>query len=763
MATEIVQPQPQASQSSDVVKGRLAALGITLGVSRSEAIDARKELGIESEWAEDEEFYESIDDANRHEYKGVASSWREKPAGQAGLVQGAITTGSTIFLNITRPFTDAATARVSDMLLPADGQTGWDIDATPLQDELDIAKGEMDESMKGDILEAMGGDMEKAQGEVDRITSETVNKLDEARAKAKKAKKRIKDWHIESQYNAEVRRVIDKSGQVGSAVLKGPFNKRVKKSKYVTDEEGVGQLKVIWEIIPISKCLNHWNFFPDPACGNDLHNGGFTWERDDITEKVLRGLKGTGAYINDQIDVVLSEDACEVNNKSPMDRDGGYGSSNTDNLTKRKKKGLYQIWYYYGRLKTEDMKAAGLPGADKLEDHDAIDVEVVMVNNHIIRAIKATSEAGDFPYSMMVWQKREGTPWGIGIARQLRPAQRIVNAATRAMMDNAGRASGPQLLIQQGVVEPLNDKWEILPWKIWLADEKSDSQTLDKAFRFVHIDMLQEQLQNIIMLGLKMAEDVTGLPMILQGQMGQTAPNTLGGLRLLQNNASSVLRRIARLFDDLITTPNIKMTYRWLLKFGKHDDEKGDLAIHAKGSSALVERDIQNAEIEKMGVLAQNPIYGIDPKKWAEEYLKSRKLDPEDFQFDDDKWKQIVKQMSQGRGDPRQAIAQMKTELDEKLATVKLAYETNRDEQDRELEVFKTLAMAELEKMKQEGVDKNVIEKIKGILADTSLKLSSSERMFAKRFADVSSVKSFTNRDAAEPPIRAENNEAATQ
>jgi hypothetical protein len=79
-----------------------------------------------------------------------------------------------------------------------------------------------------------------------------------------------------------------------------------------------------------------------------------------------------------------------------------------------------------------------------------------------------------------------------------------------------------------------------------------------------------------------MAEDVTGLPQIMQGQQGQ-APETVGGMQILQNNAGTVLRRIAKTYDDRITEPHVRRYYEWLMTYGD-DAEKGDFQIDARGS-----------------------------------------------------------------------------------------------------------------------------------------------------------------------------------
>ncbi|WP_432490705.1 hypothetical protein, partial [Flavonifractor plautii] len=76
------------------------------------------------------------------------------------------------------------------------------------------------------------------------------------------------------------------------------------------------------------------------------------------------------------------------------------------------------------------------------------------------------------------------------------------------------------------------------------TDELGNGQ-VSAGITAINIPSLQQELLAIIQYALKMAEDVTGIPLILQGQQG-TAPETVGGMQLLHNNATTVLRRLAR-------------------------------------------------------------------------------------------------------------------------------------------------------------------------------------------------------------------------
>ena len=138
----------------------------------------------------------------------------------------------------------------------------------------------------------------------------------------------------------------------------------------------------------------------------------------------------------------------------------------------------------------------------------------------------------------------------------------------------------------------------------------------------------------IINLGERFAEETTSIPLIAQGQSGATTPDTFGAAQLQNNNANQLLRSIGYAFDDYITEPVIRQYYEWLLLDPEvPSEEKGEFQIDAHGSIALVERAIQDQSIAQMGNMAANPIYGIDPKKWAKLFLKSKRLNPDEVQY----------------------------------------------------------------------------------------------------------------------------------
>ncbi|MES3041810.1 MAG: hypothetical protein V4730_11765 [Pseudomonadota bacterium] len=724
---ELMDQQPAVDEAAEDQRMIiLNALGLTLARSRQDAISGKSASGIETEWTGDEDHYQGYDDANRNEFVGTTS----KPEGGGEVKKDDAEAGSTVFPNITQPYVDAVAARVGDMLLPTDDRN-YALKHTPIPEML---PGVFDEQPVAPAVPAppaqpgMPADQPPAppvKTEIQQAIEAFAKLKSEAARKAQKAEDHIDDWLQEAQYHSEMRKAIDDAAKLGSGVIKGPVPVKRKASVWTKDETtGTSALVLKEEIKPATFRVDPWNLFPDPACGESIHNGAFIWERDHLTGKKLEDLKGLPGYISSQIDLCVKE---------------GPGKSKEADarvLTQSQStKDQYEIWYYHGDVKAEELIAAGCDCGDKPKN--SYPALMTMVNDHVIRASLNPLDSGEFPYDVIPWKRRPGMPWGMGLARQMRTPQRMVVGATRALMNNAGMAGGPLLTVRRGVV-PENGIWEVKPLKFFIEEDDSAGTAASSPVTATIIPMMIAELTSIIQLGMKMAEDVTGMPMLMQGQQGK-APDTVGGMTILNNNANAVLRRIARLFDSCITEPHIRRYYAWLMEYSEDDDEKGDFQIIARGSTALVERDIQNQEMVNILQLCANPIYKKNPAKAMDEYLKSRRFDPAAFDYTEEELKKIAEQKPPE--DPRITAAKItaeaavkREELESQQATDHAAANARLEMQRQQFEAAeadkdRALAQMELEidqKLQVERLtsdERRDLERQKVLLASVALKL----------------------------------------
>ena len=675
-STGEIDSQPESEQAKSGRMEQIEKFAAIVKGKRKDAIEARRQSGIEKIWAEDEEHYEGVDEYSRNESTITKSRTMDGPLTEKKRVSVG---RSTAFANITRPYCDAAAARVADMLLPTDDRN-WALRHTPDPQLID-AKENLSPVIGQDGRPAMRaqspdeavGSVPQAPGVMSRIAGAvggmfkppqsqpqqpqpmqpvTVadmaqQTIDKASQSAERAQTKIDDWLVECSYHAEVRKVIECSARIGVGILKGPHPSK-KKSRAASKTPEGWKLSMEIKVSPASVFVMPWNFYPDGNCGEDIQRGAYCLERDDITARGLRELKG-GGYLDDMIDLCLTEGPTRA-------VDGGNRAANKDRLLDTD---LFEIWYFHGQVSKKEMDAAGCKCSAEMAP-----CIVTMVNDHIIKITMSPLDSGEFPYDVMVWQQKIGSWVGVGVSRQIRTCQKGLNGGVRALQDNSAISSGPQIVVDTSLIEPADGKWHITPNKLWrkiLGAE--DMPDVSKAFTVFNIETRQVEILNIINYWTKAAEDVTGLPMLLQGQQG-SAPETLGATHIVNNNSSAVLRRIARTFDDKVTEPHIGRYYEWLLLHGP-EDAKGEFQIDARGSSALVERDLQNQAMMQMLGLSINPAYGLDPEKTMQEVLKSMRLDRKSFEIDEEK----KKALSSNQQPPLPlAIAQLNAESSQKIA-----------------------------------------------------------------------------------------------
>ncbi len=685
----------------ELVEERLQVFSAVISAKLKDYISGRDAQGIESEWLADEEAYEGIDDANRDTEARI----REKPlADGIGVRTPRISsTRSNAYLNVLRPYVDAVSARVGDMLL---GDWPWSMKPTPMP--------EMSKSVDDQKMITLPDGQVGKKGDIAKMI------LEEAARKSEKAETQVKDWHVESQWTLEARLVIDDVCRLGTGILKGPFPTK-KQSKTWNTQDGVTSLIVEEKIVPKSKRINPRNFYPDPACGDNIHNGNGTFERDTITAKQLKDLKGVPGYFKGQIDKAIAEGPKLATQEAKKD-----AKSVSD-------KDQYEIWYFYGSVNSKDLSDLGC----ECDESDSAFALVTLVNDRVIKATLNPLDTGEFPYDLMVYQRRSGMPWGSGVTYQGRVPQRMINAAVRNLMDNAGLGSGPQIVIKDGKLFPADGVNEITPRKLWKVAEDAEGPVSDY-FHAEVIPIIEAELMAIIQFAQKMLEDITGLPMLLQGQMG-SAPDTVGGMTMLNNNASAVLRRIARLFDALVTEPHIRRYYDWLMQHGEDEDAKGDFQIQAIGSTTLVERDIQKQELAAMGNIAINPAFGLDPKKYIAEYLKSRGFDPERFQYTEEEIRNLQEQAKANPPpqDPRVEVANIKVRAEAekeqyraKMNEQKVVFAAREAERDRQLDLYIAKIKQNMETLKLSGANKIAFDKMKAMLASEAMKIRNKTRLY---------------------------------
>jgi hypothetical protein len=399
----------------------------------------------------------------------------------------------------------------------------------------------------------------------------------------------------------------------------------------------------------------------------------------------------------------------------------------------------YEMWTYWGEVDHDDLEAAGVNVGDK-DELRTMSACVVMINSTIVKAYINPLDGGDIPYDFFVWEKVSDSVWGYGIPYLMRAQQKVLNAAWRQMMDNAGVSSGPQIIVKAGAIQPADKQWQLSARKIWWATDDVDD--VRKAFTAVEFNSYQGELANIIKMAMELADQETGVPMITQGEKG-AAPDTVGGMQLLMNSANVVLRRIVKQFDDMVTKPHIRRYYDYNMLYNENEEIKGDFTIDARGSSALLVRDIQNQAFLNLLAAGANPIYGmyLDTQKLFEKALQAQHIDPAEVFKSEEEIEKIKEQQQQPQAqqaDPRIEAAKIRAESDKarveaqnqgdmaELQTREKLAQLNYQQRMEELAMQR-----EIEMLKMANVQNLTLEQIKAKLADTAMRERGKKEIYA--------------------------------
>ena len=703
---------------------KLQSFGSSLSGQRDEWIRSRSSYGVDKRWIEDEDQYNGKDNVN----KAASQMMTSVEQGYPVTTQGAKPHRSTVFIGMTRQKTNAAEARLADILLPTDDRN-WGIQPTPNPELMGMSK-DNQAAMDQQGQPVMGED-----GQPARVRDVVKAVLEMANKKAKAMETEIEDQLVECGYNGELRKVIHDSAVLGTGVIKGPIvtNRTRKAWQPVTDQEGetVHQVEIVQEIGPASFRVDPRNVWPDPGCGENVHNGKGIYEREQVTAKQIRDLAKQPGFLKPQLRKVLEEGPKQSATLREM----------TDEDQRDMARLTYEMWTYWGEVDHDDLESAGVERGTK-DELRSTSACVVMINNTVVKAFLNPLDGGDLPYDFFIWEKVAGSCWGYGIPYLMRSQQKVLNAAWRQMMDNAGVSSGPQIVIKPGAIQPADKQWQLSARKIWYATDDIDD--VRKAFSTFEFNSHQAELAGIIKMATELADAETGVPTIMQGEKG-AAPDTVGGMQMLMNSANVVLRRLVKQFDDMATKPHIRRYYDYNMMYNEDEEIKGDFTIDARGSSALVVRDIQNQSFLNLLAAGANPIYGmyLDTQKLFEKALQAQHIDPAEVFKPEEEIEQIKEAQKQAASqgpppDPAMAVAQLRAEAEMQQVQARsesdlqeLQVRQNIAAQEADMQIMQLQMTREIEMLKLSNTQNISLEKIKAQLADTAMKERSRKELFA--------------------------------
>ncbi|OBX09596.1 hypothetical protein QV08_01270 [Gallibacterium salpingitidis] len=578
---------------------------------------------------------------------------------------GTKANGSQVFVGYTRSKTDAWTAQMTDMLFPSDDKN-YGIQPTPIPEIATLAK---QQAETPDVIMAR-------------------QLMQQAKESAEAMEKLIDDQLLECDYAAEARLCLHYAAVLGTGILRAPIVELKEKRYYQQTPNGEWQAQTESYIAPTAKAILPWDFVPDMSAPT-LKDCLFVFERNAVTKRELQNLAKHPYYLKDNVLQLLESEASETHNSS--------SDLSSYNDTLRELSGLekvvndkrYELWTYHGNIPVSLIEQANQQLADSYkieltEEQQQLEeingVVVMSGNGKIISVNVSPLDLDDFPYSVYVCEPDAACLFGFGIPYLCRDAQEILNTAWRGMIDNGVLTIGDQVVVNKSVLEPADKDWNIKPNKVWTTTGGAGVAAqveAQRAFGVFSFQSRQAEFANIIQMSKAFMDEESGLPMIAQGEQGQVTP-TLGGMSMLMNAANAVRRRQVKEWDDSVTKPLIRRFYEYNMQFSDDPKVKGDMQIIARGTSALLVKETQTAQIiDLLDRFGQHPelSQAFDWYDGLRTLMQSMSMGAKNMLIPREEYEQKLQQMQQAQAQQPQDPAIMKAQMEMQLAQQKQQHE----------------------------------------------------------------------------------------
>ncbi|MBF0316797.1 MAG: hypothetical protein HQL04_01360 [Nitrospirae bacterium] len=241
-----------------------------------------------------------------------------------------------------------------------------------------------------------------------------------------------------------------------------------------------------------------------------------------------------------------------------------------------------------------------------VDDSGVYPVCVWVVGDHVLKVMGNPDPMGLKPYSKVSFEEVPGQFWGIGLAEVLEGVQSACNAVGRAIVNNTGLASGPQ--VERNVERVLpGESREMWPWKVW---DVTDSQmTATPAIRFYQPPMVVDKLIQVYEFFMRRAEEHSGIPSYVNSNNSDTGVNTnASALSMSMTQAARGIKGVVKNIDSRIITPCVERQYHFNLRYGDDSAMVPDVKAVAKGSSSLIAKEQQAIRRSEFLRTTNNPV-----------------------------------------------------------------------------------------------------------------------------------------------------------
>ena len=503
--------------------------------------------------------------------------------------------GSEVYMMITEVKCRAAESWLRDILLEGGGPP-WDLAATPIPDLSPTQSAEVQGVFAEKVLEIVQNTGQAPSKQQMLELREMVSQdyrfaiLQQTQSRADRMKLKIEDQFTQGGWDTAFNDFITDLVTFPAAFIKGPIVRRQRALGWRTTPDGRTQVEPIERLGPEYERVDPFRIYPEPGIGN-IHEG-YLFEHHRLSRSELAELIGVPGYDDDAIRKVL-----EIGN-------GQSWIAEDVELQKDEEERKYYSYMrpttefdaleFWGKVSGKMLIEWGMTEDEVPDPAREYDANVWLVGNYVIKAVLNYDPLGEKPYSKTSFIKCPGALWGKGIPEIIEDLQGVCNAAARALVNNMGIASGPQVELNLDRIPPNEDITQLSPWKIWQTVNDPVGSSAP-AIRFTQPDSRASELMAVYERFSRLADDHSGIPAYVYGDLNvQGAGRTSSGLSMLMGAAGKGIRQVVMHIDSDIVKPIVKRQFVYNMRYDEDESIKGDVEVVAKGAINLAVKETVN-------------------------------------------------------------------------------------------------------------------------------------------------------------------------
>lgn len=257
--------------------------------------------------------------------------------------------------------------------------------------------------------------------------------------------------------------------------------------------------------------------------------------------------------------------------------------------------GFYDCVGFYGAIRGELLEEFGVEVGSPDATYEA---EIWTVNDIVIKAVLNPDPAGQRPFYVASFEPIPGAFWGECPVTRLRDVQRVCTATIVAMVRNMGLASGVLGEVESDRVIDDEDVNVIIPNT--LREVKSVMGMQGRAYNFYTVPDISHQLLNVFERFMQYGYETIGIPRVAFGSTENigTLGRTSGGVAMVLNQASKSVKFALRVLEENIIEPVVQSYIDYELMYSMDETIKGDIRVHARGVSGIVEKESQESKLQ---------------------------------------------------------------------------------------------------------------------------------------------------------------------